>query len=152
MATRKGFTFEPRALTDAPKQFGSIKAHLRPAEGVSIADPRFQAALMQHLLANEVREYLGSHQRDVAWFASPEAGHPGVSVDRMRRMLRGETMMQVADMMMITSLVNNASRIVQESVGVDFEEEKLRKHENWQLRYAMETCTCPARHKVPPRW
>ena len=151
MATRKGFTFEPRTLTNAPKQFGSISVHLNPAEGVSESDPRFQSAQLQHLLANEVREFLGVHRLDVAWLASTDAGHPGVSVDRMRRMLRGETMMQITDMLLITDLVATSKKIVQGVIGVDLEEEEELRRDHRIMSWVMEGCVCPAKRKVPPQ-
>ena len=149
MSSRKGFTFEPRSLIATPKQFGSIRHYVEPADGISEEDPRFQAARMQHLLANEVREHLGKYRRDVAWFASPKAGHPGIGVDRMRRMLRGETMMQIADMMIITSMVKSSVEVVQDCLEVDLLEVEELKSDNKILHWVLENCNCPARRKIP---
>jgi hypothetical protein len=98
-SSESGFSFEPRALTSHPKQFGKSAAVLRPAQGVAGSDPRFQAAQLQHRVANSVREALlsrGSHLLELSQSANLSAG---MKYNRLVRIQRGETLMQLADLM-----------------------------------------------------
>lgn len=140
----KGFTFVPRELVSAPKLFGRTRTALDPARGIRREDPRFQAALLQHQLAKEIREFLTERGQTVSWLASPDAGHPGVSVDRMHRMLRGETMLQVADLLLFTALTKNGIAVVEEAIGVDHSEYEELQHSHSILKWALKDCTCRA--------
>ena len=144
VSAHKGFTFVPRELVASPKQFGRTRTAMDPARGVPRDDPRFQAAQLQHRLVKEVREFLSERGETVSWLASPEAGHPGVSVDRMHRMLRGETMLQVADLLLFTSLTKNGPEVVQDAIGVDRDEYVELEHSHSVLKWAMKDCTCKA--------
>jgi len=125
MGTREpaseGFTFTPRSLAASPRQFGKTGADLKPIDGVNPEDPKFRAAQLQHRVSNAIREalldrrlslqrYLDSLARaSVAGEGQqPEASTqadaglgpirpPGMSYDRTVRILRGETLMQLAD-------------------------------------------------------
>ncbi|WP_105034773.1 hypothetical protein [Cryobacterium aureum] len=101
-----GFKYEPRNLVDFRKQFGKSSAPLRPAPGVDAADPRFLAAQLQHQVANAVREavlaqglsleaFLTRREPDQDSTPSPP---PGMTYDRVVRINRGETLMQLADL------------------------------------------------------
>ncbi len=88
------------------KQFGRSSALLQPAPGIDASDPRFLAAQLQHRVANGVREavlaqglgleaLLAKLTSDGGLSAMP----PGMSYDRAVRINRGETLMQLADLM-----------------------------------------------------
>ena len=113
-----------------------------PADGVDVEDPRYRAAVLQHQLAKEAREYLSNRGQDVAWLASSQAGHPGVSVDRMHRMLRGETMMQIADVLLFTALTKDATAAVENAIGVDRAALKELEYDNYALNSWRRECTC----------
>lgn len=140
----KGFTFVPRDLFESPKRFGKTREDLRPAKGVSILDPRFKAALLQHHLSKEIREHLSSRSKTVAWLASSKAGHPGLSTDRMHRMLRGETMLQVADLLLFTQIAKDGVQAVQDAIGVDPRPVKALEDSHQILSWALKDCKCNA--------
>lgn len=144
----KGFTFVPRDLFESPRRFGKTREDLRPAKGVSILDPRFKAALLQHHLSKEIREHLSSRSKTVAWLASSKAGHPGLSTDRMHRMLRGETMLQVADLLLFTQIAKDGIQAVQDAIGVDPRPAKALKDSHMILSWAMGDCTCNSAAKA----
>ena len=93
-------TFEPRRCAAAAKQFGKSGADLMPAPGMQSSDPRFAAAQFQHRVCNAVREWLLSRGTTIEEFARElKAGEvPGAGSDRLGRVLRGETLMQIADL------------------------------------------------------
>ena len=93
-----GFVFEPRAQAAVPGQFGRTALQLVPASGVALEDPRFRAAQLQHHLVNVVREALVSTGKSLHTFVKEQPSKtPGVGYDRLVRIQRGETMMQLAD-------------------------------------------------------
>jgi len=92
-------TFKPRMFAASPKQFGKSAGELSPASGVKASDPRFLAAQLQHRVCNALRESLladGQTVTDLAGELTPLV--PGMSYDRLVRVLRGETLMQMADL------------------------------------------------------
>lgn len=97
---------------------------------------------MQHRLANQVRQYLSMENRSVAWFASSRDGFPGIGVDRMRRMLRGETMMQVTDIMVITGLIPRAQAVAANAVGYDVTQAGKFASQARRFAAALKKCTC----------
>ena len=99
-----GFKYEPRAMADAPRQFGKSSERLRPAPGFSASDPQFIAAQLQHRVAYAVREALLRGPNLEAFVTGLRPRPPGMTYDRLVRIHRGETLMQLAD------LVNWAQR------------------------------------------
>lgn len=94
-----GFVFEPRKLGKQHAQFGNTSMALLPAEGTDVEDPRWRAAQLQHLVANAVRESLAAEGTNLsAWVRERVSVPGGVSYDRLVRIQRGETMMQLADL------------------------------------------------------
>ncbi|MBC7593507.1 MAG: hypothetical protein H7288_06155 [Kineosporiaceae bacterium] len=99
MSAAAGFVFEPRKLAEQQLQFGNTALALRPAAKVDIADPRWGAAQLQHLVANTVREALAAKGTSLsAWVRDHHADRSGLGYDRLIRIQRGETMMQLADL------------------------------------------------------
>ena len=101
-----GFKYEPRSMVAVRKQFGRSSALLQPAPGIDASDPRFLAAQLQHRVANGVREAALAQGLGLeALLANPMSGErpqatpPGMSYDRIVRINRGETLMQLADLM-----------------------------------------------------
>lgn len=92
-----GAVFEPRALVKERAAFGKVGFPIEPAEGVDPASPRYRAAMLQHLLANAVREAVAINGTTVNAHIQSAHGREGLSADRQQRLLRGETMAQYAD-------------------------------------------------------
>lgn len=96
-----GFKFEPRQLAANPKSFGRMSGRLVPADGVDDADPRFRGAQLQHAVSNAIREELLAHGYGLAdYLEQLRPAAPGMSYDRVIRIQRGETLMQLADLTM----------------------------------------------------
>ena len=92
-------TFVPRELGSVRKQFGKSGADVTPAAGVDPDGPRFLAAQLQHRISNAVREALLARGSNLEQFAAKQkVAVPGMSYDRLVRVLRGETTMQIADL------------------------------------------------------
>ena len=92
-------TFQPRSLAAAPKQFGKSATDLTPAAGQIATGPKFAAAQLQHRVCNAVREALLAEGKSIDSFAEElRPTVPGVGYDRLVRVLRGETLMQIADL------------------------------------------------------
>ena len=95
-----GFKFEPRTLAFNPAQFGKSSESLQPADGIDITDARFMAANLQHRVANAIREgILARASRLESFLATLTPTSPGMSYDRVVRIQRGETLMQLADLL-----------------------------------------------------
>lgn len=78
--------------------FGKVSRSIEPAEGVDPADPRYRAAILQHFLARWIRDALGIRGVTPAEFLASVPDAPGLSVDRQRRVLRGETTATYTDL------------------------------------------------------
>ena len=125
------------APLQAPEADASHQQGQRGAGGANL----FEA------LANAVREYLlKDPERTLDWFASREAGHPGVSAARMGRMLRGETQMQLTDVMFITATVPGTIDFAVQWFGFDLRQknEEIRhvNYERARLEARLSRCTC----------
>ena len=107
-------TFEPRRCAAAPKQFGKSGADLLPTSGMQSSDPRFLAAQFQHRICNAVRESMLAGGMTIEEFARElKAGDvPGAGSDRLGRMLRGETLMQIADLVALAARVSGVRTIL----------------------------------------
>src|SRR5690606_7873655 len=71
-----------------------------PADGVDINAPDFIAANFQHRIANALRQEALRRNGSIKDFVgSVENPPPGLSYDRISRICRGVTLMQVADFM-----------------------------------------------------
>jgi hypothetical protein len=97
-AVTGGFVFEPRSVAEAPIQFGQTSLALVAKKEVSTASPRYKAAALQHAVANAVREALASRGETLTHFAASMPASDGMSYDRLARIQRGETMMQLTDL------------------------------------------------------
>ena len=107
-------TFEPRRCAAAPKQFGKSGADLLPASGMQSSDPRFLAAQFQHRVCNAVRESMLSRGLTIEEFSGLlKAGDvPGAGSDRLGRVLRGETLMQISDLVALAQRVPGVRTIL----------------------------------------
>lgn len=91
-------TFAPNSLAAVRRQFGKSAANLVAADQVDALGVRFQAAQLQHQISNAVRESILSSGTTLdAYAAKHRDATPGMSYDRLVRILRGETQMQLAD-------------------------------------------------------
>ncbi|WP_207455461.1 hypothetical protein [Desertivibrio insolitus] len=97
-----GFAFEPRKLVANPLAFGKTSRLLPPSPAVSDpeGDPRYAAAMLQHRVVNLVREQLAETGHTLASYIAlePEPVR-GLNYSRLVRIQRGETMMQLTDLM-----------------------------------------------------
>ncbi|MFC9559868.1 hypothetical protein [Agromyces sp. NPDC056965] len=109
-----GFAFEPRTLSAVPAVFGRSSALFVPTEGLEVGDPRLRAAQLQHLVANAVREeILARGETTEQYLATVDAALPGRSYDRMSRLLRGKTQMQLADIMFWADRFDRVRHVVE---------------------------------------
>lgn len=101
--------FEPRKVLANPQQFGRFRDGQQPASTHAAESDQFRAANLQHVISYEFRRWISESQFTLESFAEHET-KPGrkVRVDRLRRVLRGETMMQFTDLMLFTRNAPNA--------------------------------------------
>ncbi|WP_449407129.1 hypothetical protein [Microbacterium maritypicum] len=95
---RPGMVFEPRSVVSVPSAFGKVHESIRPAEGFDRTDHRYRAATIQHMIAHMVHTQLRLRGQTLPQFLATAPDVPGFSPDRQRRMLRGETAAQFADL------------------------------------------------------
>jgi len=95
----RAFKFEPRDVVLLPKQFGKTSTALLSAEGVALQDPRFLAAQLQHFIANAAREAMLAEGHTLKSYVDQLVDVPGMTYERLVRIQRGETLMQIADLM-----------------------------------------------------
>lgn len=95
---RFGMAFEPRRLVSEPSAFGGVRELLPPAEGVAPTDHRYRAAMVQHLMATIARDEIRLAGRTLPQFLHDAGDLRGTSADRHRRIFRGETGAQYADL------------------------------------------------------
>lgn len=95
---RQGMAFEPRSVVSVPSAFGRVRDAIPPAEGIDARDHRYRAAMVQHLIADMVHDGLRMRGVTLPQFLASVPDTRGLSPDRMRRMLRGETGAQFADL------------------------------------------------------
>lgn len=95
----RAFKFKPCDVVLLPKQFGKTSTALVPAEGVASEDPRFRAAQLQHFVANAARESMLAEGHTLKSYVDQLVDVPGMTYERLVRIQRGETLMQIADLM-----------------------------------------------------
>ncbi|MCY7290405.1 MAG: hypothetical protein LH624_19720 [Cryobacterium sp.] len=91
-----GVVFEPRSLADNPKKFGRTSTQLATGP---METPHQAAAELQHAVANRIREHLLDQNTNIRTFCATNELPPGLSEDRSQRLLRGETMITITDML-----------------------------------------------------
>lgn len=96
---QRAFKFRPCDVVLLPKQFGKTSMALVPADGVAFEDPRFLAAQLQHLIANAARESMLAKGHSLKSYVEQLVDVPGMTYERLVRIQRGETLMQIADLM-----------------------------------------------------
>lgn len=109
-----GMVFEPRSVVSMPSAFGKVHQSISPAEGIDRRDHRYRAAMIQHLVANTVHTGLRLRGQTLPQFLSTAPDIPGLSPDRQRRMLRGETAAQFADLAFWSSVFPKVAIAVSE--------------------------------------
>ena len=107
-----GFSFEPRTVVSNPKQFGKSSANLEPLDGIKQSDPRFGAAQLQHRVANKVREGLLAQGSNLFELSESSNLSPGMRYDRLVRIQRGETLMQLADLIKWSELFEGVRELL----------------------------------------
>lgn len=86
-------------MVAVPKAFGQSSVRLPASAGVDDADARYRAATLQHLVANVIREEILALGSSLPSFLEQlHPAPPGMGYDRVVRILRGETLMQLADL------------------------------------------------------
>ncbi|KJQ52525.1 hypothetical protein RS85_03415 [Microbacterium sp. SA39] len=118
MGTRApGMTFEPRTAVGVPSAFGRVSAPLPPAQGFDKLDHRYRAAMIQHKLADMIHDALRLRGQTLPQFLAAAPPIPGLSPDRQRRMLRGETAAQFADLAFWASVFPKIATDIAEYIG-----------------------------------
>ena len=112
-----GMAFEPRSVVAVPSAFGRVRDVLPPADGFDERDHRYRAAMVQHRIASIVHDGLRLRGQTLPQFLSTAPEMPGLSPDRQRRMLRGETGAQFADLAFWSSEFPKVAREVAKYVG-----------------------------------
>jgi hypothetical protein len=93
-------SFEPRRFITLPAQFGKSSMPLAAAADIQPEDPRLLAAQLQHLVCNALRESLLAIGQTPETFArNLSATIPGMGYDRLSRLMRGKTVIQLADLL-----------------------------------------------------
>jgi hypothetical protein len=116
---RPRMTFIPREMLSQPRAFGASTTLLSPASGVGAKDPRYLAALLQHVLAFRVTEQLRDAGQTRQEYLEPLNNVHGLGVDRMGRVLRGEQMATTADFAFwVTEFPSIARHVAQVVVNV----------------------------------
>jgi hypothetical protein len=92
-----GFVFEPRSKVLHARSFGKTSQIPAPSGPV---DDRFRGAVLQHLIADAIRQALLSEGHTLRSFVNDktEAVPAAMSYDRAVRILRGETAMPLSDL------------------------------------------------------
>ncbi|MFF1876586.1 hypothetical protein [Leifsonia sp. NPDC058230] len=111
----RAFRFEPRKMISAPGQFGKSSLEPRPVDGASHDDPRFKASRLQHLIANAAREAMLEQGHTLKSFTD-EFTAPGMTYDRLVRIHRGESLMQLADLVNLASLFPQVRALLQSEI------------------------------------
>lgn len=117
----QGFAFVPRTVVAQPKAFGLAPGPLEPAHDVDTTSERYRAAMLQHVMAVAVRsELLKAEGVSPATFVSRFRDR-GLSADRVRRILRGETMAQLTDVMFWMSQLPGVAVAISEQTAEWFD-------------------------------
>jgi hypothetical protein len=95
---QQGMTFEPRDMVEQKGAFGYSGSLPDPAEGVGRDDHRYRAAMVQHIMARQVRDALKLRGVRLATYLDPYREWPGFSASRMGRVLRGTQSATFADL------------------------------------------------------
>jgi hypothetical protein len=110
---KTGMAFKPKKLAMTPKQFGKSARDLTPASGIDKDSAKFLAAQFQHRVCNAVREGLLGAGMSINEFAKKQRDLiPGMGYDRLVRVLRGDTLMQIADCVAWASLFPEVRSVV----------------------------------------
>ena len=121
-----GFKYEPRLIVSNSKEFGKSSLNVLPAAGIEPEDPRFLAANLQHRISNAIREETlrtGANLQSLLEGFALES--PGMSYDRVVRIQRGETLMQLADVLAWSARYASVRKIATEA----FEERQEKQAE-----------------------
>lgn len=97
MGRKAGMSFEPRTMLETPSAFGAVAGDLPPAPGIDPSDHRYRSAIIQHRIARNVHDGLKYAETTLPRFLEEFDGQAGLSLDRQRRVLRGETSATFAD-------------------------------------------------------
>ncbi|MCU4673737.1 hypothetical protein ACFQRL_14175 [Microbacterium fluvii] len=85
-------------MLNNPGAFGSVAGDVPPAEGIDVTDHRYRSAIIQHRIARNVQDGLRYADKSLPRFLGDFDGQAGLSLDRQRRVLRGETSATFADL------------------------------------------------------
>lgn len=108
-----GAVFVPHSLAVNKKKFGRTTSRLNLGD---VGSPQQEAAELQHALANRIREYLLDENTDLMKFCDRAPLPRGLSYDRFQRILRGDTMMTLTDLMFWAGVVPEFANFVNSAI------------------------------------
>jgi len=111
-----GSVFEPRSRLSPAGGFGKVSIPLAP---VGEQDAQFDAAQFQHLISNAVRECVLAQHDSLRSFVETLKAEPTMSYERLSRILRGETMMTMTDLLIWCSQFELVAALVARLVATD---------------------------------
>lgn len=126
-----GAVFVPRSFAESSRAFGSTSSWLTSHP---ISAPQQEAAELQHAITNKMREYLLEQNTDLAKFCRTPDGADdqtlpkGLSYDRFQRIMRGETMLTLTDLMYWASTIPQLAEFIGTKIADIVEAEHVDGH------------------------
>ncbi|TFD66078.1 hypothetical protein [Cryobacterium sp. Hh38] len=111
-----GHVFEPRARMQVPKSFGKMGI---ACAAVGKSDAQLAAAQFQHLVANTIRECITRRSGTLRLFLEGAEFPVEMTYDRVSRILRGETMMTITDLLIWTAAFPEVRVLAAELVAAE---------------------------------
>lgn len=104
----------PRSFADNRKKFGRTGTRLTAGP---VDSPHQSAAELQHAIANRVREYLLDENTTLRAYCENRPLAAGLTNDRFERIMRGETMITLTDLMFWAAEIPDFSNFMGATVG-----------------------------------
>lgn len=109
-----GAVFVPRSFAENRKKFGRTGTRLTAAP---IESPHQSAAELQHAIANRIREYLLDENSTLRAYCENRPLPAGLTNERFERILRGETMITLTDLMFWATEIPDFASFMGATVG-----------------------------------
>jgi hypothetical protein len=109
-----GAVFVPRSFVEERKKFGQTATRLTAAP---IESPQQSAAELQHAIGNRIREHFLDETDTVRSYCEKRTLPAGLNIERFERILRGEIMITLTDLMFWASVIPNFATFIGAKVG-----------------------------------